>query len=108
MVAGLALLVVLAPLELTLRGRRQSDLARTRVAFAGATLVGLVWSYRVFNGWADALMLVPFAALGLGRAGLDGLGVRPLAGRGGGGGCVGGLRGLHRPGLVAPQRRTAS
>ena len=30
-----------------------------------ATLVGLVWSYRVFNGWADALMLVPFAALGL-------------------------------------------
>ena len=64
-VAGLALLVVLAPLELALRGRRQGDLARTRVAFAGATLVGLVWSYRVFNGWADALMLVPFAALGL-------------------------------------------
>ena len=65
MVAGLALLVLLAPLELALRRRRQSGLAPTRVAFAVATLVGLVWSYRVFNGWADALMLVPFAALGL-------------------------------------------
>ena len=64
-VAGLALLVLLAPLELALRRRRESGLVPMRVAYAVATVVGLVWSYRVFNGWADALMLVPFAALGL-------------------------------------------
>ena len=63
--AGLVLLVLLAPLELALRRRRTSEQARTRVAFAVATVVGVAWSWRVFNGYADALMLVPFAALGL-------------------------------------------
>jgi hypothetical protein len=64
-IAGIVLLVLLAPAELALPGRRESDVSRTRVAFAIATVVGLAWSWRVFNGWADALMLLPFAALGL-------------------------------------------
>jgi hypothetical protein len=35
------------------------------VAVTAGELVGLAWSWRTFNGWADALVLVPYAALGL-------------------------------------------
>jgi hypothetical protein len=65
-VVGLSLLLLLALLEVVAPRRRRVPLSRTRVAFAVAALVGLLWSWRIFNGWADALMLVPFAALGLG------------------------------------------
>jgi hypothetical protein len=31
-----------------------------------ATLAGVLWCFRVFNGWADAVFLFPLAAAGLG------------------------------------------
>ncbi|NPD03354.1 hypothetical protein HN031_01480 [Nocardioides sp. zg-1308] len=49
------------------------------VAATAGEVAGLVWSYRTFNGWADALVLVPFAALGL--AGALALVARALPGR---------------------------
>jgi len=56
------------------------------VAAATGEVVGLVWSYRTFNGWADALVLVPYAALGL--AGILALVARSLPGRAGPGVAV--------------------
>lgn len=58
---------------------RRADVAL--VALAAGEVVGLVWSYRTFNGWADALVLAPYAALGL--AGVLALVVRALPRRGG-------------------------
>lgn len=51
------------------------------VAAAVGEIAGLVWTYRTYNGWGDALVLVPYAALGL--ACLVGalLSSRPRAGR---------------------------
>lgn len=49
------------------------------VAAAAGELAGLAWSWRTFNGWADALVLVPYAALGL--AGVLALVLRPLSRR---------------------------
>lgn len=43
--------------------RRAADVAL--VAATVGEMVGLAWSYRTFNGFADALVLIPFAALGL-------------------------------------------
>jgi hypothetical protein len=64
-IAGLALLVLLAVRNLASAERRRDRLGRAQVAFAAATLLALAWSWRVFNGWADALVLLPFAALGV-------------------------------------------
>jgi hypothetical protein len=36
------------------------------VALGSGTLVSLLWSFNVFNGWADALFMLPLAAAGLG------------------------------------------
>lgn len=68
--AGLAALplVTLPSLRRLARRRAGPSQRAGDVALAAATageLVGLVWSYRTFNGWADALVLVPYAALGL-------------------------------------------
>ncbi len=43
--------------------QRAGDVAL--VAAVAGELAGLAWSWRTFNGWADALVLAPFAALGL-------------------------------------------
>ena len=51
------------------------------VAATAGALAGAMWSYRTFNGWADALVLVPYAALGL--AGVLALVVRALPRRAG-------------------------
>ncbi|MEO7843974.1 MAG: hypothetical protein ABIR82_01430 [Nocardioides sp.] len=64
--AGLVALLVLGGRNLLSPTRRADPRGRTQIAFALALLVGLAWSWRVFNGWADALMLVPFAAVGIG------------------------------------------
>jgi hypothetical protein len=67
-VAGLLALLVLGVRTLAVARRRHDRLDRTVLAFALATVAALAWSWRVFNGWADALVLVPFAALGVGAA----------------------------------------
>ena len=36
------------------------------VALGSGTLVSLLWSFNVFNGWADAMFMLPLAAAGLG------------------------------------------
>ncbi len=85
-VAGLALLPAWAVHRLLrlLRGRgddeqRQQDVFL--VAAAAGEIAGLVWSYRTYNGWGDALVLVPYAALGLACPVALLLSRRPRAGR---------------------------
>ena len=63
-VVGLLAVLTLGVRNLLSRERRSDPLGRTKIALAVATLVGLAWSWRVFNGWGDALLLVPFAAVG--------------------------------------------
>ena len=65
-VVGLVALLVLGARNLVAADRRTDPPGRTQIALALAVLVGLAWSWRVFNGWADALLLVPFAAVGVG------------------------------------------
>ena len=64
-VAGLVALLLLGARNLLSPTRRAEPLGRTQIAFAIALVPGLAWSWRVFNGWGDALMLVPFAAVGI-------------------------------------------
>jgi hypothetical protein len=70
LVAGLAaMLLVALPGLLRLARRRTTPEGRARdvalVALAAGEVVGLAWSWRTFNGWADALVLVPYAVVGL-------------------------------------------
>lgn len=48
------------------------------LTLAAAQLAGLAWSVSIFNGWADAFMLLPLSAVGVG---LIGLAIDRLAGR---------------------------
>lgn len=64
LVVGLAAALVAAPIVWLLRRHITIDLSV--VVFALAAITGMAWSYRTFNGWADALVLFPFAALGVG------------------------------------------
>jgi hypothetical protein len=63
---GLAASIVGAVLRLPTIARRQKTADVAVVASGAATLAGLAWSFRAFNGWADALVLLPMAALGIG------------------------------------------
>ena len=65
--AGLAAMVTLGARRL--RGVDRDDPHDVAVvALGGGTLVSLLWSFNVFNGWADAVFMLPFAAAGLGGA----------------------------------------
>ena len=69
-VAGLVALPLAALTGVLRLMRRRADFSRRAgvvalVAAAAGELAGLAWSYRTFNGWADALVLAPYAALGL-------------------------------------------
>lgn len=102
LLAGLvALPLVTLPSLWRLAGRRADPSQRTGdVALVAATageIVGLVWSYRTFNGWADALVLVPYAALGL--AGVLALVLRALPRRAGAAVAVAACLGLLVGGL---------
>ena len=62
---GLAATVALALREL--RGFDRRDARRmTVIGLGAATVVSLLWSLKVFNGWADAVFALPLAAAGLG------------------------------------------
>lgn len=62
LLAGLA-----ASLFLAWRYRGATDPAgRAVVGVGAATVAALAWSIYVFNGWADAIFVVPMAAVGLG------------------------------------------
>jgi hypothetical protein len=64
-VVGLAALMILSLLALRRGGWRAP--ARFPVAAVGAaSFAGLAWSFRDFNSWPDAFMLLPMAAVGIG------------------------------------------
>jgi hypothetical protein len=73
---GWSLWVLLAGLlaSMVLGALRLRDLDRTHrsqvavVAFGVATFASILWCFRVFNGWADAVFMFPMAAAGLGGA----------------------------------------
>ncbi len=73
--AGLGAALAAPPVLWMLRRRTTVD--RSFLVFSVATLAGILWSYSVFNGWADALVLFPFAALGIGAI-VVALGAVPL------------------------------
>ncbi len=64
--AGLVAIMVFAAMRArdAFRSREAPDLAV--VGIGVATLGGVVWSLFVFNGWADLIVLLPAAALGVG------------------------------------------
>ncbi|WP_432477311.1 glycosyltransferase family 39 protein [Nocardioides sp. GXQ0305] len=62
---GLGAMVVLGAVRLR-RLDRDDPYAVAVVALGGGTLVSLLWSFNVFNGWADAVFALPLAAAGLG------------------------------------------
>ena len=64
--AGLVAVVVVAAMRRkeAFRDRQARDLAL--VAIGASTVAGLVWSLFVLNGWADLVVLLPAAALGVG------------------------------------------
>ena len=64
--AGLVAIMVFAALRArdAFRSREAPDLAV--VGIGVATVGGLVWSLFVFNGWADLMVLLPAAAVGVG------------------------------------------
>ncbi len=62
---GLGAMVVLGAARLRRLDRDDAhDVAV--VALGSGTLVSLLWSFNVFNGWADAVFMLPLAAAGLG------------------------------------------
>lgn len=62
---GLAAMVALAAVRL--RGLDRDNPHDVAVVAVGSgTLVSLMWSFNVFNGWADAIFVLPLAAAGLG------------------------------------------
>ena len=65
LLAGLAASMLLAMLRI--RGFDRTDASQVAVvAFGVATLASILWCFRVFNGWADAVFVFPMAAAGLG------------------------------------------
>ena len=64
--AGLVAIMVFAAMRArdAFRSREAPDLAV--VGIGVATLGGVLWSLVVFNGWADLMVLLPSAALGVG------------------------------------------
>jgi hypothetical protein len=64
--AGLMAIMVFAALRArdAFRSREAPDLAV--VGIGVATVGGVLWSIFVFNGWADLMVLVPSAAIGVG------------------------------------------
>ncbi|QBR93661.1 glycosyltransferase 87 family protein [Nocardioides euryhalodurans] len=62
---GLAAMVVLGAVRVR-RLDRDDPHTVAVVALGGGTLASVLWSCYVFNGWADAMFMLPFAAAGLG------------------------------------------
>ena len=64
--AGLLAVMVIAAMRATeaFRGREARD--RAVLGIGAATLAGIVWSLFVLNGWADLVVLLPAAAVGVG------------------------------------------
>ncbi len=62
---GLAALVVLSVAATRRLDRRQDPLRASVAAVGAAAVAGIIWTFRDFNGWPDAFVLLPLAALGV-------------------------------------------
>ncbi len=62
---GLVALMLLAALALR-RGGWRAPAGFPVVAICAASVAGIAWSFRDFNSWPDALLLLPMAAIGIG------------------------------------------
>lgn len=76
LVAGVAGSVLGALVVAMRRGWRADTRGRALLVLGAASVGGLAWSYRAFNGWADAFILLPMACVGVAVL------LRPLAGSG--------------------------
>jgi Dolichyl-phosphate-mannose-protein mannosyltransferase len=65
-ILGLAAMIVLGLMALRPATWRKDDSQPMVAALGIATLVGLVWSSRDFDGWGDVFPVLPMAALGFG------------------------------------------
>lgn len=67
LVIGMVLLVLAGLFALIPRHQARDRWVRQSTLVLLATLIGgSLWSYRAFNGWADAFVVLPLAALGFG------------------------------------------
>lgn len=64
LLAGLVLAVVNAVVLLVRAEDRGDRLVRAQIAIGVGVVGSLLWSLRAFNGWADAMFVVPVAVLG--------------------------------------------
>ncbi len=65
LVVGLVALATLTVLAIDQRWRRHDAASLPVAAVGAASVVGLIWTSRDFNGWPDAFVLLPFAAVGI-------------------------------------------
>lgn len=65
MLAGLVVVAILSLSALRGARRREDPSLVTVAAFGVATVCGLVWTSREYDGWPDVFPLLPFAALGI-------------------------------------------
>lgn len=65
MLLGLAASVTLAVAAIRRHDRRQDRLCMSVAALGAASVAGIIWTFRDFNGWPDAFVLLPFAAIGI-------------------------------------------
>jgi hypothetical protein len=63
--AGLSALPILTITHIS-RGRWRAPEHISFVAITAASFVGIAWSFRDFNSWPDAFVLLPLAAIGVG------------------------------------------
>jgi hypothetical protein len=66
LVLGLGAIIVLGAMALRPAAWREDDSAPMVAALGVATVVGLLWSSRDFDGWGDVFPVLPMAALGFG------------------------------------------
>ena len=66
MIVGLVALVILSLSALRREKRREDPMVVPVAAFGAASLAGLAWIVRDFDGWPDVFPLLPMAAIGIG------------------------------------------
>jgi 4-amino-4-deoxy-L-arabinose transferase-like glycosyltransferase len=65
LVAGLVALTAVA-IRVLIRGQRREPASISVIAVGLAGIVSVAWTLRNFNGWPDAFLALPFAAIGIG------------------------------------------
>lgn len=65
-IVGIVAIIALSVPALRRDYRRQHPEAVAIAALGVATIIGLIWTYREFDDWPDAMLLLPTAAFGIG------------------------------------------